>query len=530
VMNGRSAQTGSQPILRLLTLTLTAVILAACSAADTTDAGPANVLPHTPGASIVNVTCPDGVWEPRDAKGRPYTLETDGTPTTRIELGEGDRIDVRDPATGDVRNVICVPEKFPRLGENWIGRWATVSIMENGNYRYALRALMNGTNSVNSDENGAKAVYHQLVVDPNGVIRHYATGYGLPAALEHNPVTNGLIGYDEGTQSSLVGVPPTGANVLIHDRAPDGSGIPVTGRLSATDPALRLDWHDYAVLPDGNILAIGYQIVEETPNAETRLFRTVGGCDAEKVSDYRYTLRTRIVEYSPQGEELRTWRSEDHTPPTAGMPVPAMFSGEGADGKPLCALDIEHANAIDVTPDGDVIVGFRNAAFSAALVDWPSGTILWTLGGPEPLGLRIENDPFNGTQASHDARITRDGERIHLHLLDNNSVRGQSRYVRYRIDAEGRTATLVTETMLECHGRPCYSLMMGSASILAEDGDDVEILANTGSVLGEDLTVDLDGTLLHYRNGRLLNEIRLGDWWAYRVAVLPGEPWAEQRP
>lgn len=508
-MNRRKIRTTTALLLALAS----AGALGACSSNPAAEQR--GVLPHPEGAAFVNITCPDGTWHADDGD-------------EPVEIREGAQAVVTDPETGETTTVICVPENFPRFGNAWIGRWATVSIMENATWRTTLRALMTGTNNVNSDEHGAKSVYHQLIVDPNGTIRHYTTGDGLPAALEHNPVTNGLVGYDEGTQASPAGIPPTGATVLLHDVRPDGPGLPVSGRITATDPDLRLDWHDYTVLPDGNVLALGYQLVEETPNSRARLFRSVSGCDAEDVSDYKYTLRTRIVEYSPDGTEIRTWRSEDHVAPTAGMPVPAMFSMD--DGNTLCALDIEHANAIDITPDGNVIVGFRNAAFSAALVSWPDGEILWTLGGEPPHALEVRNDPLGGTQASHDAHITRDGQNIHLHLLDNNSVRGQSRYVRYLINTDARTAELVTETRLECHGRPCYSLMMGSVNVLDEDGDTVEILANTGSVLGEDLTVDLDGVLLHYRGERLVKEIPLGDWWAYRVALLPGEPWTAKKP
>lgn len=473
-------------------------------------------LPHVAGAEVVNVTCDDGTW------GKGFY------PGGGVDIREGESVDLEYPVSGKISTIVCVPSDFPRLGDAWIGRWATVSVMKNEAWRDILRSLLTGSDSTNPLQPGGKPVYYQLVVDPNGVIRHYAEGQGLPAALEYNPVTGGLIGYQEGPETSPMGVPPTGAMLLLHDIPPRKPGIPVTGRIASVDPELRLDWHDYAVLPSGNVLAIGYQTVEETPSTDVRLFRSVPGCPA-RIEDYRYTLRTRIVEYSPTGSQVRVWRSEDHLPPHAAVPVPVVLRIPGEVGE-VCAIDVEHANAVDVTPDGEVVVGFRNSVFSTALLTWPAGDVVWTFGGKGDRALEVTKDPLGGPRASHDARITRVGGQVYLHLLDNNSLRGQSRYVRYRVDSAARTAELVSDVDLECHGRPCYSIMMGSVSVLGEEGGLVEILANPGSVLGEDLTVYLEGVLLHYRGDDLVGEIRLGDWWAYRVVVLPGEPWKSPNP
>ncbi len=512
------------------------VLLAApacTTASPSTTAGIANMLPHPAGATVVNVTCDDGVWYPRNAAGDavPVSVVDDESAqratetTTALPLQEGAQATIVDSTTSEQVTVLCVPEDLPRLGGDWVGRWATLSLMPTVTWRETFRSVVTGSSGVNSGTDGAKGKFYQVVVDPNGVVRWFTTGKGLPAALEHDPSTNGLIGYDEGPGETPPGVPPSGAALLRYIEHPEASA-PL--RITTDDPELRLDGHDYAVTDSGSILALAYQIVEETPVDATRLFRSPDGCPSGGVAAYRYTLRTRVVEYDPSGVQVRIWRSEDHLPAVAGASArPAVFPAS-AGRAARCVVDIEHANAIDVTDQGDVVIGFRNATSSAVRIDWPTGEVRWTLGGDGPRALDVEGDRYGGPQAAHDAYVSTRGGVQSVHFFDNNSIRGQSRYVRYRIDEDRRRAVLTEEIALECHRSACYSLMMGSANVLDESGDAVEVLINPGSTLGEDLTVALDGVLVHYRNGAVVQEVDLGGWWAYRVAVLPGQPWAER--
>jgi len=572
--------TATRTLRRLLAGATTLAALTACSGtgdetAPTAQAGGiANVLAHAAGANVVNVHCPGDTWSPLDDDGRPAAVTVDGERTTRVDIAPGEH---RDLTTGDgtTLGIVCVDEKLPVLGDDWIGEWATLSLLENSDWRSTQRALIAGAtgpgvwsneNPGNGDEGADAARGHapvmrlpgarddeqggeqggeqgdgeddadrsggcgfvlcggnyQLLVDPYGVIRWYTVSHIMPAALEYDAPRGGLIGYDHGEQPSSPGVPPVDSRIVVYRERPAGSDAEPDLAISSPDGAIRLDGHDYAVLPDGNYLFIGYELVEETPVDRTGLFNSSSYCRERSVGEYRHTVRTRILEYTPDGALVRTWRSEDHLPPIAAPAVrPAVLPGR--DGQ-VCALDLEHANAIDVDPDGRVVLGFRNAHTAAIAVTWPAGELAWTLGGDGATALDVVDDPLDGPLAPHDAKVTRAADGTYLHLLDNNAFRGPGRYVRYRIDETARTATLTDAVTLRCGGQDCYTLFMGSLNVLSEDGD-VEVLANPGGPIGEDITMALDGELLLYRGTDLVRSVKLGDWWAYRVAILPEEPW-----
>ena len=106
------------------------------------------------------------------------------------------------------------------------------------------------------------------------------------------------------------------------------------------------------------------------------------------------------------------------------------------------AYDILHWNSIE--PDGgSVIASFRHLD-AVYKINKNNGGIAWKLGGTKtPKSLKVKHDPLGYTfGAQHDARLLPDGT---LTVFDNRTNQGNStpRAVRYRINEQERTATLL---------------------------------------------------------------------------------------
>jgi hypothetical protein len=103
-------------------------------------------------------------------------------------------------------------------------------------------------------------------------------------------------------------------------------------------------------------------------------------------------------------------------------------------------VDFTHANAIDVTSDGNYLISLRNLSQIIKL-DSSTGAILWKLGGTDGEFVFV-GDPLAGFSCQHGARELPNGDII---LFDDGDGHWpqQSRAVEYRLDMTARTATLV---------------------------------------------------------------------------------------
>lgn len=491
-----------------------------------------NVRAHLPGAGTLNVECPDGTWSPQDGDGNPVAVrDENGVETSRIDIGVGETITVTDPLTGNDIDLVCVPEFLPEFGDEWIGEWVGMGLTSKAPWRSVLKAFLAG---------GAVSVrVHEIVVDPYGVIRSYRLVVGIPSAMEQDPITSGLISQLHGDQNiptgskepwplpgaAAPGTPPEDSYVDIRSTPPSRDGVETPGlRLEPPTPGIRLDGHDFVVTPNGNYLVIGYELVEEPLDELALPPLAPNACKNRRPGEPVTTLRTRIIEYRRDGTVAKIWRSEEHL--SAGIGPAIRFGIPEIDGERICVYDIEHANALDIDDRGRVVVGMRNALTPAVLIDWRSGEVLWTLGGDGPKALAVEDDPYDGPVASHDATLMLENGSTVLAILDNNSGRGTPRYVRYVVDETKRTATLTKQIPLTCREGTCYSLLGGSSPVFRGEGADAEILVNLGGIVTEDVTVPIDGQLLHYRGEKLVNSIPLGPWWLYRATVYREEPWS----
>lgn len=183
------------------------------------------------------------------------------------------------------------------------------------------------------------------------------------------------------------------------------------------------DNHDLRKLPNGNYVVMAY-VERPGPIDFTGLDPSFERPDR--------VLDGYIQEVAPTGELVWEWRAHDHF----GFSE-ALHS----------ASDPHHLNAVEVTPDGDLIVSARNldAVFR---VDRPSGRVEWKLGGAPPADptiphLRILDDPLDGPRAQHDARLIGPNR---LTIYDNQTAgRGPARAAEYVIDPAVGTARLVWE-------------------------------------------------------------------------------------
>jgi hypothetical protein len=486
-----------------------------------------NVRDHLPGASVLNIECPDGAWTPLGSDGNPVSVtDAAGRTQDRIRIAEGDDVTVTDPSTGEAVTLVCVPAMLPEFGDGWVGQWVGLSIIENGIWHEVLQDFTRGFAETDGggglDEN---TDIYKLVIDPYGVIRWYEDIAYFPPAVEQDDSTGDILSLVQysGGFGYAPGTPAKDSYIVVSGEKPTSHGtFGETVVLRSPSPSLRIDGHDITVLPNGNYLVIAYENVEETRIEYDVLLRLPAGCPQRSVSELTTIMRTRLLEYSRDGKLLRTWKSEDHLPPTVG--AQAIVGVRREDGKTICSIDSEHPNAVDADEQGRVVVGFRNHPSDVIMIDWASGELIWELSGEGSKALDVTGDRYNGPSAAHDATISVLNGATHISLFDNNTLVGPPRYVRYRIDEGSNTADLVVEIFTSCTPIPCFSGGMGSAA--AVDASSTELLVNLGIVVSEDVTVPLDGRLLHYRDAELVGSTTLDGWWVYKASLFRHEPWS----
>jgi hypothetical protein len=216
------------------------------------------------------------------------------------------------------------------------------------------------------------------------------------------------------------------------------------------------DFHDLELLPNGNVLIGTY-----APRSGVQDLTVIGDTTANAT-----VFDGEVQEVTPDGDVVWTWSTRDHVDlseaPQRRRDEFLYLPKDLPDGRQ--AFDWAHLNSIQEV-DGQVILSFRHLDAVYA-IDKSDGEILWKLGGTErPESLTVvddpESDPLGG---QHDARLQEDGT---LTIYDNNSEEGIApRAVRYELDLEARTATLVESVEDEdAPDSPCC----GSATRL-EDG------------------------------------------------------------
>jgi hypothetical protein len=182
------------------------------------------------------------------------------------------------------------------------------------------------------------------------------------------------------------------------------------------------DSHDLQLLGNGHHL-VGSNV--EQQHVDTSAYG--GSSDASVVN-------TELQQVSPAGQLVWRWRSQDH--------IALAETGRHWEWARSNNYDIAHWNSIEEAGDA-VIASFRHLD-AVYKIRKSTGKIVWKLGGTRtPERLEVKGDPYQYTfGAQHDARLLSDGT---VTVFDNRTSlpNRQPRAVRYRINREAGTATLV---------------------------------------------------------------------------------------
>jgi hypothetical protein len=257
----------------------------------------------------------------------------------------------------------------------------------------------------------------------------------------------------------------------------------LTGSLLTTLKAVgqRANSHDVQFTSNGDHL-VGANVVQH--HVDTSAYG--GSSDAD-------VINAELQEVSPTGNLVWDWQSQNHI----------SLSETGRWWPSQQPYDILHWNSIE--PAGDsVIASFRHLD-AVYKIRKSSGNIVWKLGGTKTAkSLTVKNDPYGYTfGGQHDARLLPDGT---LTVFDNRTGLSQPpRAVRYRIDEQARTATLLES--ISDPGDPS-SICCGSARRL----DNADWLIDWG----------FEGVIGGYEpSGRRTFRLRLTPYWSYRAEPVP---------
>lgn len=398
--------------------------LAGCGGADSEDSAPVEppVLTTTPAIE------PGFAWNRSDyvvrCENRPLTIRIAAAEGWRARVGKRDfrsgSFTVRQPAKAGQATPVtlarggthrqyfirCLPADFPEYHTtgNWRGSPRITVVQMSGGYAVAL------------DRHGTPVWWIRTPEGEPGDAKFLPDGTFAYAPVEGIEFRHYVV------------------------RTPDGRRL----RQLTTGNGIGTDSHDLQLLPNGNYLIGGH--------------RKVRGVDTSRFGGTRNsTIDTaQVQEISPDGEVVWSWNAY----PRISLRETGRWWKVIADGEP--PYDIHHWNSIE-RRGNLILLSFRHLDAVYA-IDRRSGRILWKLGGVKTnRSLRVREDerahfPFGG---QHDARFTPNGS---VTVFDNATrlKRSEPRAVRYRIDRERRTATLVDELTDPQVG---YSVGFGSARI-----------------------------------------------------------------
>jgi len=204
---------------------------------------------------------------------------------------------------------------------------------------------------------------------------------------------------------------------------------------------LPIDLHEFIITPHDTALVTSNEI-------RTMDLTSVGGKRRRPVMG-GVVLELEI----PTGRVLWEWHSLDH--------VELAESHQKIGPR----FDYFHINAIDIAPDGNLIVSARNT-WAVYKVDRRTGRVIWRLGGRRSDFVMGKGTPFAW---QHDARLHDGGKTISI--FDNGAapaVERQSRALVISLDSARRRATLERSYV---HDNPkLLARYTGSAQRL-ENGD-----------------------------------------------------------
>jgi hypothetical protein len=212
-------------------------------------------------------------------------------------------------------------------------------------------------------------------------------------------------------------------NFGVDERRLDGSPVRTFFAVGATTDA-----HEVLLLPNGNYIVLAQRNVAG---------QSFCGLSNVTIADLG------VQEIAPDGSLVWSWWPSEHIP-LSELPS-AWCSLILTQGTPY---DVYHANSVE--PDGDgYLVSFRHLD-AVYRINRSDGSVDWKLGGiARTESLTVLNDPFalggDLFRGQHDARVLPDGTvTVHDNGYHPNFTR-PPRGVRYAIDTNARTASLVEQ-------------------------------------------------------------------------------------
>jgi hypothetical protein len=363
-------------------------------------------------ADVVTVSVSDSGGTPVSVDRQP--VDTRGF-RTRLKIGPGQGFVVRTPSAS--YTVRCLPSDFPRYTAQIFGQ------------PQAAYYLMTPSSAVAK----APAAPYVVLFDAHGVpVWWYGVSGGAP--VDASLLPDGDLAWDlERYSFNKHNATALTYQTLNGFGLPSGTeldeyrldGTPIRKLATAGTPT---DFHTGLGLPGGTYLMTSYAL-----RSGANLSPVFGGTG--NVLDATFQV------VSSAGTLLYSWDA-------AGRIVPAEsvrwrsaldFAYPGVTGS---VWDYQHIDS--VVPDGDGYLISLQHTDAVYLVRASDGSIEWKLGGtPTFESLTIIGDPnaardFGGPT---DAQVWPDGT---VSVLDNGTNRGRApRVLRFRIDAQARTATLI---------------------------------------------------------------------------------------
>ncbi|MEA2349147.1 MAG: hypothetical protein QOG86_88 [Thermoleophilaceae bacterium] len=193
------------------------------------------------------------------------------------------------------------------------------------------------------------------------------------------------------------------------------------------------DFHEIQQLPNGHFLLDAYRPREKVDLRKVRY----GGPKRAKV------YYGEIQEVTRSGKRVWRWSSRGHIGLLEADPWwPRLVDTQKKLPRRKRRYDAVHINAI--APDGDGLVISSRHTNALYRIDRRTGQIDWKLGGlPTKKSLRVIGDEYSGESefgGQHDVRVLPDGT---VTVYDNGRREHRPRVVRFRIDREKRTATVL---------------------------------------------------------------------------------------
>ena len=174
-------------------------------------------------------------------------------------------------------------------------------------------------------------------------------------------------------------------------------------------------YHDVIVQPPGDY----WLMCDET---RTMDLSSVGGVVGARVTG------TAVQHVSADGKLLFRWSPFDHFDITDGNP--RDLAGP--------VVNWTHGNAIDLAPDGGLVVSFRNLS-EITKIDTTSGRVVWRFGGRRNQFTMLEAWQA-GSAGQHSVRVDQSGR---LMMLDNVGDPAESHGEEYVLDEKAMSARLV---------------------------------------------------------------------------------------